>query len=370
MKINENPKGNLQFNAFLLIFIIAKVQVGVGILGFQRDIFKEAGHDAWISVLLAGIVTHIVAWVMIKTLMKYESSDLYGIHEDVYGKWLGRLFSSIYILYFVILSLVVLRTYVEVIQTWMFPKLPTWTLAIIILFLVVYGLMGGIRVVVGVCFFSFFLTIWMFLLSYFPYQYSDWEHLKPILNASISDLLKGTYKMALTVIGFEILYFIYPFVKDKKLVGRYTHIGLLVTTFIYVAVMIISTIFFGEGQIAKTIWPTLFLFKIIQIPFLERFEYVVVSVWMLMILPNLLLFTWAATRGMKRVFNWKQKHALYTFTAIIFIASTLITTRTQVDKLGDVVGNNSLYIIFIYPFLLFILVSLKSKWKKKRRRQN
>lgn len=67
-------------------------QVGVGIQGFQRIIYQEARQDAWISVLLACIATHIVTFCMIKTLEIYGSNDLYGIQQDIYGKWMGNFF--------------------------------------------------------------------------------------------------------------------------------------------------------------------------------------------------------------------------------------------------------------------------------------
>ncbi|WP_274517245.1 GerAB/ArcD/ProY family transporter [Lysinibacillus boronitolerans] len=73
-------------------FVVHGAQIGVGIQGFQRIIYQDARQDAWISVLLAGIATHLVTFCMIKTLEIYGSDDLYGIQIDIFGKWIGNFF--------------------------------------------------------------------------------------------------------------------------------------------------------------------------------------------------------------------------------------------------------------------------------------
>ena len=35
------------------------LQIGIGILGYQRVILKNAGYDAWISLIIAGIANNI-----------------------------------------------------------------------------------------------------------------------------------------------------------------------------------------------------------------------------------------------------------------------------------------------------------------------
>ena len=74
----------------LICFLWYTALKSVGIQGFQRIIYQDARQDAWISVLLAGIATHIVTFCMIKTLEIYGSDDLYGIQIDIFGKWIGN----------------------------------------------------------------------------------------------------------------------------------------------------------------------------------------------------------------------------------------------------------------------------------------
>ncbi len=143
MNINiDVSKGNT-ISAFLAGVLVHATQIGVGILGFQRIVAREAGHDAWISVILAGLVTHLTLLIIIKTMQKYPSADIYGIQDDVFGRWLGTAVSIIYITFFIMTAGIILRSYIEVVQTWVFPNLPTWILSGIILFLAYYTIVGG-----------------------------------------------------------------------------------------------------------------------------------------------------------------------------------------------------------------------------------
>nr|WP_233732728.1 GerAB/ArcD/ProY family transporter [Lysinibacillus sp. YS11] len=212
--IQLSPKDMI--NAYLLFFVVHGAQIGVGIQGFQRIIYQDARQDAWISVLLAGIATHLVTFCMIKTLEIYGSDDLYGIQIDIFGKWIGNFLNAIYVIYCSVAFFSVLRNYIEVIQAWIFPSIEAWFLSATLLIIIIYALTGGLRVIVGVSFFSIILSLWIFPMLAFPMKYATVESLLPILENDIRSILKGAQSMTFTIIGFEILNVIYPFVKDKK----------------------------------------------------------------------------------------------------------------------------------------------------------
>ena len=365
-------KNNLQIDpsdtisAFLLFFIIHTAQIGIGIQGFQRIIYEDAKHDAWISVLLAGLATHIIAIFMLKTLEIYGSNDLYGIHQDVFGKWIGNFFNIIYILYCSIAFFAVLRNYVEVVQTWVLPDLNTWFLASTLLLIVIYTFTGGLRVIVGISFFSVVLSVWLFPMLAYPMKFMEPRSLLPILETNMSGILKGVQSMTFTIVGFEILYVIYPFVKDKKNAKKHIHLGLFVTTLIYLAVMLVTLTYFSGEQLKKTIWATLSLFEIVKFPFVERFEYIVVCFWMLIILPNLCLFLWAAFRGTKRLVKVSANKFVWVFSFIILIVSLTFKTRTQINTFNDYFGQLAFYIVFIYPIILYVFAAVKNKFKSRK----
>ncbi|MEH7113889.1 GerAB/ArcD/ProY family transporter [Neobacillus niacini] len=361
MKVHYQPKPQSLLSSFLLIFIIQANQVGIGIHGFQRVIFMEAKQDGWISVLVAGFATHIVVFVIIKTLQIYGSTDIYGIHHEVYGKWLGKLFNSLYILYCLWIFLLILKNYIEVLQTWVFPTVPVWLFSFSILLLVIYGVTGGIRMIVGVCFFSIALSLWIFVFIVYPLRYTDFGHLLPVMESSLVPILKGAYKMTLTILGFEILYVIYPYMEKKEKLQKYAHIGVAASNFVYLLLMLLAIGYFSPGQLLSTIWPTLTLFKIVKLPFIERIEYFAVTFWLLIILPNLMLYLWAAVRGVKQSFGISQKKTLWVFATLIFVFSLFINTRIKINRFNDIFASLAFYFTFCYPLVLYAFALLKKK---------
>ena len=361
MKVQYQPKQQYLLNTFLLIFILNAMQVGIGIHGFERIIFFEAKQDAWISVILAGIFAHVVVFIMIKTIQITGSSDIYGIQMAVYGKWIGKILNSLFILYCLWAFMIILKNYIEVLQTWIFPTVPTWLFSLSILLIVIYGFTGGIRVMVGTCFFSVILSVWLIGLVGYPLRYSDIHHIFPVMESNMVSILKGTHKMTLTIIGFEILYVVYPFLKEKDKVQKYAHIGIAGTNILYLFLMLLSITYFSPGQLSSTIWPTLTLFQIVKLPFIERIEFVIIAFWLLIILPNLLLYLWAAIHGVKRTFGKKSKWVLWIFTLSIFIPSLFFNNRVKINNLNNFFATIAFYIVFCYPFILYAFSLIRKK---------
>src|SRR5699024_12768204 len=126
MEVNLNVKPGLRIRAFYLFFIIPSIQLGVGVLGVPRYIFAEARQDAWLSILIAFVYMIIVAWVMFIILNQYKNADIFGIQIDIFGKWIGKLLGTIYIVYFAAEVLSGLLTYIEIIQIFLDPTVASW----------------------------------------------------------------------------------------------------------------------------------------------------------------------------------------------------------------------------------------------------
>lgn len=365
----SNPNNALpkfQFNAYMLLFLICSVQIGVGIFGFQRYIYNESGHDAWLAVIITSVVTHVVMWIMVNTLTKYESLDLYDIHQSLFGKWIGTVMSCFLLFYFIMNMTAVVRTYIEAVQSWIFPDFPTWLLTFIMIVLMVYGSLGGIRVILQMCCISFFLILATSILFYYPLQYAEWRRILPVYDTTMQHLISGAMKMGFTTAGFEVIYFVYHLVKDKDKVMRYAQSSVLFTNLLYLIIMVISIVYFSENQMPKAIWGSINLLKIIKFPFLERIEFIAIPFWMFVVVPELMMLTWIFLRGTSKLFGWNQKLTLYGLAGLVFITSILLQNRRQINLLNDTLGYYSLIVSYVYPCLLFILTYAVIWWRNRK----
>ncbi|WP_332697320.1 GerAB/ArcD/ProY family transporter [Halalkalibacter lacteus] len=355
-------------SGFLTLFLIHGMQVGVGVLGFQRDVVKVAGYDAWISVLIAGMVVHVVIACMY-TLLKRVDGDLISIHHQIFGKWVGNVICFFVSIYFVAKAVNVLRTYIEVVQVWMFPDLPTWSIAIVASFFFYYVVAGGFRSVVGLTFLGVMIPVAFVPMLLLPLEFANFINMLPILKHSIVELLLGAKDTTLSFIGFESLLLYYPFLKNRDLTQKWAQLGALITNVAYTVIMVVSLAFFSEDQLNKTIWATLTLYKVVQLPFLERFEYIGVSMWMFLITPNIALALWAASRCAKRISGMNQRSALVIAIVIMAVVIILLPTRQEVNQFSNWVAQTGFYFVFVYIPLLVILQTIALKIRRGKHEQ-
>ncbi|MBP2240405.1 spore germination protein (amino acid permease) [Cytobacillus eiseniae] len=352
-----------KISPFLVLYMIMSMQIGIGVLGYQRIIVAEAKNDAWISVLVAGFALQFILWMIYK-INETVNGDIVTAHIYVAGNFVGKLLSSIFIIYYFILSLTVQRSYLEVIQVWMFPKMSIFWYTLAYMILCIYIIYGGFRTVVGIAFFGLVLPSYLFPIFGFSLSLGEVNHLLPIFEQSIKDILLGAYKMSLTFIGFEVVLFFYPFIKEPKKSKKWAHLGLLLTTLIYTCIMIITITYFSMDLLAKSIWASLSMWKIVNFPFVERFEYIGIATWSLVILPNICIALWISSRLMKRIFNLQQKKGVIFIAMATLFAINFFPTRVEVNLLNNLTAKAGFVFTFIYIPLLFIAVMIAKKVKK------
>jgi spore germination protein (amino acid permease) len=278
---------------------------------------------------------------------------------------LGNLLTLPFVLYFSLITVAVLREFIEVIQVWMFQDLSPFWFSLAFFGLAIYIIFGGFRTVTGVAFFGVVLPAYLIVTFFATIPYANIRNLLPIFDHSIKDLALGAYQMSLTYLGWEVLLFIYPMIKEPKKSKKWAHLGVLYTTLLYTMITIITFTYFSEGQLQKNVWATLTIWKIIEMPFVERFEYIGIANWIIIILPNFCIGIWCASRILKRVTKMKQKHGVLLFSLASLIAINFFKTREQINNLITYTGKISFFINYGYIPLLFFLVLIVKKVKHK-----
>ncbi|MFS0892292.1 GerAB/ArcD/ProY family transporter [Peribacillus frigoritolerans] len=358
-------KENRQVSPFFAFYLIHSMQIGVGILGFEHYLVKSSGQDSWIAIIIPGLSTSIIIWMSYQ-ILNNGNGDITIIHKELFGKWIGNILSLGFVIYLLAFMVTITRTYVEVIQVWMFPQLNTWYMVMILLALTYSFVTRGFRVVTGVAFFSVIFGLPLVLLKWFPLQEGSLTHLLPVMNHSVGEIFSGAKTMTLNYLGFETLFFFYPFIKTAKKSQKWAQTGHSFSILIYLITGIVSLLYFSQSQLKETIWATLTLWKIIDLPFIERFEYAGISIWLFVVLPNLCIIMWSTSWGVKQVTRIKQRHGLVLLLGITFIVCIMFSSRTQIDLLNTYTGVAGTIMVYLYiPFLyVFQLIQSKVRGKK------
>ena len=355
-------KSNISFvNAYMAFFIIHTSQIGMGILGVPKIIYLESKKDAWISVLLSGLFISIITWIIISILKKHGNCNLYEIHENLFGRFIGSIINTLIVIYFIAVHYSIIISYVELSLTWGYEGVYEWVGTLALLLITIYAVSGGFRVVAGICFLSFLMTIWLLFVMYQPLDSINLTRILPIMSTTPSEMMKGVFKSSYIMLGFETLFFIFPFIKEKKKLLLFSQLAIWFTTLLVLIATVISISFYSPKELEKQIWPIVSMISAVHFPFIERFESIAVSLWILVIFPNLCIILFISSKGVKQIFHLKLKHGIWVISIIIFITSFFITKRVDNNLLFDKVGQVGFYLWFIYPIFLYFISIIKSK---------
>ncbi|RPF52147.1 GerAB/ArcD/ProY family transporter [Aquisalibacillus elongatus] len=353
-ELQRQVSDRYKVSPYLVLFLISSIQIGVGVLGFQSNVVNIAGNDSWIAVILAGLLIHILIWIIYK-ILKYGNGDLITIHYDVFGKWLGGVFSFVWILYFIGIGVVVLRTFLQVVQVWMFSDINMFWVTSVYLILIYYLVSGGFRVVTGVAFLGIVIPSYLILSLIYTLEYTNFNHLLPVWNHSYRDILSASQTMTFSFIGFSALLIFYPYIKEPEKSKVWGHAGNLYSFILYLIIILITIAYFTEGHLVRHYWPTLTMWKTVEMPFVERFEYIGISSWGLIILPNVCLAFWAASRGIRQLFRFSQRKGLILILLLTLGANMFISSHDQLVTFNEYFSQIGFYLITCYlPFLLLM----------------
>lgn len=354
-------KAKDKVSSLMVFFLVSASQIGVGVLGFQTLIIKYAGHDAWMSVLVAGAGISVTIMFMYAMLNHDEQGDIISIHSFTLGKWVGGFLNVVFSIYLLLLAIVVARTYLEIIQVWMFPHMSLWAVLLILLPLIYYIVVGEFRIVVGVCFFGVVYPSFLILTMFFPLKYSRLSNIMPFFDHSIVEVVQSSSLAILSFMGFATLLVFYPFVQNARYSQKYAHYGNLSTALVYTFISVVSFVYYNQQELMETIWATIGLWKIVELPILARFEYFGIATLFFSILPNIALYTWASGRIFSRQFQISQKKVTYFLLTVIFIACIFFDDRAEVNFLNSFSGKIGSYFLFMYIPLLFLLHLIRRK---------
>lgn len=355
-KANEISRGQL------FIFIISG-QVGFGILSMASTLAEEVGHDGWIAVLLAGIVTSFLIWMIFSTLKRYGNRSMLEINSFVFGKYIGTFFSLLIIAYLTYTSILSLRLFNDIIKMSALKLTPSIVLTSFISIPMIYLSWYGLKYICRCFSVQIVLLITVVLYYLLLSKYFRITFLQPVGAAGFEKIIKVSLTPFTSFIGYELVSLIYPYIKDKKNALRSTLYANAFTILIYLITIVMMTGFFGEAMLPHLIYPVFSLARAYRAPVFERLDLFFISLWFPIMLSTATVYYFCGYNGLKRLLHIennksKSKILISVYTIMIILLSRLPQDMVQVNHLFDQLGYISVgYVIYI--FICYLLSFIK-----------
>ncbi|WP_270572309.1 spore germination protein [Bacillus glycinifermentans] len=345
--------------------IVTNFLLGTGILTLPRtSVEKVKTPDVWLTVLLGGLVAIIVSYIMVKLSRGYPDKTFYEYNREIVGKWAGGLISLLLICYFLAISGFQIRSVTEVIQFFLLEGTPIWASATVFLWCGFYLLLGGINPIARLFELIFPITVIIFLLvAFMSIGLFDIDNLRPVLGKGIIPVMQGIKTTTFAYTGIEIMLIIVPFMKQPEKAFKAVLIGTVFPIMFYmITVIMVIGALSVDGVVTRT-WPTIDLMRSFEIPGLifERFESLLLVIWIMQIYTNLVISYYAAALGLSQLFKKDIKPIMFGLLPVVYLIAMIPKNVNQVFQIGDLIGNSAIYLCGTVPLLLLLISKARRK---------
>lgn len=351
-----NSKANEISPGQLFIFVVSG-QIGFGILSMASLLAEKVGHDGWIAVSIGGLVASISIVLIIGTLKRFDNKNILDINKFIFGKYVGTILNILILAYPTYTSVIMIRMFNDIIRMSVLRLTPPLVITTFIFLPIVYLSWYGLKYVCRYSTLKVVLVIsvvayYMLLMKYFRSTF-----LRPIGASGFVELFKASFSPYTSFIGYELLTFIYPFIKDKKKVLKSTLFANTFTVTFYLITVIFITGFFGETMLKQLIFPVFSLARAYRAPVFERLDLFFISLWFPIMVSTVMAYYFCGYNGLKIFLNIenskpKCKILILCYTTTIILLSRLpkdmIQLSTLFDQLGYIATGYVGYILIIY----------------------
>ncbi|MFB1081906.1 GerAB/ArcD/ProY family transporter [Jeotgalibacillus sp. JSM ZJ347] len=348
---------NNEITGWQLFFLIIQTQIGVGVLSLPKDVSVEAGRDAWISLIIAGIAVQLVLFVFLWFLMRAGEISYFDIIIQSFGKVAGKLFVCFYIIYFIYILTVSSITFTKILAEWIYMDTPRELLTMLFLLPAAYCAGSKISHVARFSMIVSVLLPVMILLLIPVYSSPEFIHFFPIGSEGSSAILKGLKASILAYIGFEAFLYFSKYVKSNR--QKELKKAAFSTSFVllfYLFLIVSTQLYFHLEEIVVVPYAVLYILKSLSFIIVERIDLIFLTIWIVVALTSFINYLFIAAEETKILFKLKDSHwAIAFMITIVFTVSIFIDEKQSIIQLQSFVTYAAAVFTIIIPLAALII---------------
>lgn len=332
------------------------------LISFMITLTKQ---DSWIVAILGYLVfiPFILAYVYLGK--RFQEKNLIQIHDILYGRFLGKLVSIFYILYFFSLLAFNLRDVSVYYTSYIMPETPQVFFIIIFGLLCAYAVKKGIHCIakisiVTVAFVGFVVILTTFLLI----GKMDLKNFLPVLETPADKMYQATQIMTTIPYGEIVLFLmVIPYVKDKTKLAKYSISAVGIVAALYVIVIIRNFSVLGASGTIYT-QPSFQAVRLINVgDFLNRIEALIALNNTIFMFIKISVIYFATVKSLSQLFNLKTYRPLIIPVGSIAIIYALVahgSSNISHAEWGNKYGSFfEIPFVVIFPLLSVLIAKLR-----------
>ncbi|MBH0230383.1 GerAB/ArcD/ProY family transporter [Halobacillus yeomjeoni] len=353
------------------MFLVIFFTIGSSILIVPGPVTAQAKQDSWMSIILS-IVIGMGLIVLYNKIGELSAGKTFiEAFNDVFGNWVGRIFSSFYLVFVYILAALVLRNIGDFMTSQIMPETPLQFTHILFFVVVLGGTLLGIEVIGRS---SEIFMPWMILLLLFLFLFSSpqisMDNFKPILGDGLPPMLSASKVMVSSpILEMVALLMIFPYVKELKQTKKGWIIGGVIGGSVLLGITSLCILVLGSDLTIMNTYPTYRIGEKISVAgFLEGLEIFIAIIWMMTIFFKLIVLYYASTVGFAQFLSLDDYRPLVLPLGMGTIILSIISYPDVAyfeSFVGEIWFSYALSIGFILPLILLAGLLIKKKIKQK-----
>ncbi|WP_318503547.1 endospore germination permease [Bacillus sp. T3] len=272
MMIEKGKISNIQFSMLIIMFI-----VGTATLIVPAIVTGIAKQDGWLSTLLSLCLGFVFVMVFAKIAERNPDITLIQTCEKILGKWLGRLVSLLYTVYFLFLTAIFLRIAGDLITTHVLTETPIQATETLFLIIMIMAVRLGLEPFSRAAEMLFpHIVFFILLFFFFLLPQVKGENMTPVLEHGLEPVLFGTYKIiGIPYLNLVIFLMLTPFVSTPSKIKKSFFISILIGGMFITMITLFSIFVLGADATNRLNYAPYILAQKIQIGnFIQRIEIV------------------------------------------------------------------------------------------------
>ncbi|GGI10780.1 GerAB/ArcD/ProY family transporter [Gottfriedia solisilvae] len=348
--------GKINISILQFILIIFGVQIGIGMLALPRELADKSGTSSWIAIILGGFISTIISITFIKIREKAPTKSFVDFFTFYLGKILGKVIVFFFSIYFLCMGYTVLVRTILYIQSYILQQTSVTIVLLIFLVPTFQLVSGGVHLIAKYIETIFPIIVFVLLMLLFTLKDMNIYFILPIIKDGWMPIFKTIPTTTMSFLGIEIIMIVYPYLKEKDKAIKGVIIGNAMSTFTYLFVTLICFVVYSPYEISRIYEPVIDILSVLEFQYVERLDFVLLSLFLLVISKTWVTYLWAGMCGITELFNIKRFIIILFLLFIVFVLITylVIPTFTTTNIWINYITNTGICIIIGIPIILWI----------------
>lgn len=321
-----------------------------------------ANQDVWVVLLLSIFYVTIMRIPLLFLANKFNDITMMEYQEKILGKFLGRLITFLYGLYFGFTAIYTILIQNKMVGVDILPRTPYWIIMLPILIISLYVGSKGLKTIFWA---GDLLTpvtlISIILLLILGLQNVDFNVLLPILaDSTFKEINIGAIMLSFILTDIFVLGMGVPFLENKKDINKIFLRVTIYSKLLAIIAVIVTQASLGIEQTRHSNFPFLIYTRLIQYnSAFQRIDPLYVIAWLSSNIGRIIIYIYFSYMNFNRVFNIKNRKYIFYIICITVNLIALYLSNKGVRVMIQspfTIGNMYISAIFIIVIPLFTTI--------------